>query len=119
MIRERFQRSGRLQAREARWFVRGEIPVRPAGRPRSRVDSYHVESLAHESAWKRRGERGPLEWKALISANPVEVAGLRGMAEQWVKVRRANVELTGQWIAVHKELWRAEGLQVCRLTLED
>jgi hypothetical protein len=116
-------RVGRGRA-EVRWFIPGEIDVevRPRGRSQRRTDLYHLASLGPASSLKRRGDDGPLEWKARVGgAQPCEIAGVPGIAEHWVKRRLRPRDLQGppigEWIAVHKERWQVEGIEICRLEL--
>jgi hypothetical protein len=118
MFHARPRRVGRLQPREARWFVRGEMALDPIGRPRRRTDWYHVQSLAVTTSWKIRGDKGPLEYKHRVAAGPIEIGGVTGMAEQWAKLRYRDPRPGGEWMAVHKELWRVAGLEVCRVTID-
>jgi hypothetical protein len=112
------QRIRSLQRREARWFVPGEIAHELSGEPQRRTDAYHVPSLAASSSWKQRGVNGPLEGKVRVAARQIELAGVSGIEEQWVKVRCIGIDLSDEWTTVHKELWRTKGLEICQLTID-
>jgi hypothetical protein len=106
-----------LQPCEARWFVAGDIDSRPRTKARSRVDSYHLDTLTETSAWKRRGG-GSFDHKQRIGpARPIVVNGVRGVSEQWSKRRVAAVDLSGTWLDVRKQLWTWPGVQLCRLSV--
>jgi hypothetical protein len=108
---------------EVRWFVAGDVGRNlVAGRPpdKRRVDSYHVGSLTETAAWKRRGRRGPFEWKRREgSPLPITIDGVSGIAERWVKLRtHCEPDLVGRWIDVDKQIWQTAVWQLCRLELD-
>ncbi len=96
------------------------------GRARSsrrRTDVYHLASLGPESALERREGSGPLEWKVRIGPREAcEIAGVPAVAERWIKHRLResafDLPVPGDWIDVHKRLWRTGGVEICRLELE-
>jgi hypothetical protein len=108
---------------EVRWFLPGDVgrDVVAGRQPdKRRVDSYHVGSLSESSAWKRRGRRGPFEWKHREGPPlPITMGGVNGVAERWVKLRtRTQPELVGPWIDVDKQFWLTGDWQVCRLQVD-
>ncbi len=119
-------RRPRLATAEVRWFVPGDVDdeLPPRGPSRRRTDVYHLASLAPTSSLKRRDATGPLEWKTRIGRREAcEIAGVAGCAESWIKrrLRSRDVDhpLLGDWIDVHKRLWRVSGVEICRLEIDD
>jgi hypothetical protein len=110
---------------EVRWFLPGDVEpgLVPRGPGRRRIDTYHLASLGPESSLKRRNTTGPLEWKARVGRRVAcEFFGVSGFAESWVKRRLRErdivVPLLGDWIDVHKRLWRVAGIEIGRLEID-
>lgn len=113
-------RVGRL---EVRWFIEGDdaLDVSRRWKPvEQRIDCYHLDSLSHGSAWKRRGLDGPFEHKRRLGPpRPVVVHGVAGVAERWSKVRtRRQTSLGGEWLDVAKQVWAVHGAQLTRVGVE-
>jgi hypothetical protein len=108
---------------EVRWFLPSDVGRNLVTRrqpDKRRVDSYHLGSLTENSAWKRRGHRGPFEWKHREGPPlPITIDGVNGVAERWVKLRtRRQPDLTGPWVDVDKQIWHTADWQVCRLNID-
>jgi hypothetical protein len=108
---------------EVRWFLAGDVGRNLVARRRPdkrRVDTYHLGSLTETSAWKRRGRRGPFEWKRREGPPlPLTIDGVGGIAERWVKLRtRRQPDLSGHWVDVDKEIWLTDDWQLCRLKID-
>jgi hypothetical protein len=106
--------------REARWFVAGGLPgsLRPAGAPLRRVDAYQRSSLLPWNAVKRRG-RSILEHKVRVGAvELVDVAGITGFGETWVKRRPSPTELDGGWLEVSKRVWTFREVELAVVEVE-
>jgi len=96
--------------------VRGRLPeaLTPRGQPQRRCDEYDLRRLAPHRAVKRRGRRH-LEWKQRIGrVELIEIANVTGFAERWMKGRALDDQRNepGEWLAVHKRIWRGRGVEV-------
>lgn len=107
---------------EARWFVAGRLPeaLVPPRPPLRRCDEYDLSRLAPDRSVKRRGGRH-IESKLRIGrVQLVEIGGVTGFAERWLKARVLEDERWAHhaWLAVRKQVWRRRGLQVCAIDVE-
>ena len=103
--------------------MRGDLPAElvPAGRFVRRTDDYHLRQLACDRALKRRGGRA-LEWKHRVGrVELVELDGVAGFAESWVKVAAGvSPQPSRSWLTVRKRIWQVGAeVQVTALVVAD
>jgi hypothetical protein len=105
---------------ELRWFVRRDAPAwTPKGSAVVRTDRYHLASLTPLRSVKLRGGT-KLEGKVRVgTVEMLSVGAACGFAETWEKVAAPDPRPGRRdgWVDVRKELWRARGSEIGRLTV--